>query len=91
MNILKKVWYWLVYSSQNPEKISLSLKAGSGALLWFLMVTGHQDAIDAAGLSAVTTALLHMSTQIVGIGLDLATIFGVARKLYFTFFPKQVG
>ena len=35
MNVLKNLWNWLVYSSNNPEKLALTLKAGVASLVFF--------------------------------------------------------
>ncbi len=43
---LKTAWIWLVYSSANPEKFSMSLKAGATALITYGTV--------AAGFAHVT-------------------------------------
>ena len=34
MNLLKNVWNWLIYSSNNPQKLALTLKAGVASLVF---------------------------------------------------------
>lgn len=87
MNFVKKVWNWLVWSSQDPNKVALTVKGALLGVSGFVMV-----ATGLFGLHNVTTASFQDSadlvSQFVGQGLVLVgtvtTMIGLARKIYST-------
>jgi hypothetical protein len=46
MNIIKAVWYWIITSSKDPEKLSLTLKAGVPFILVFVGWTSYGGVIN---------------------------------------------
>lgn len=78
----------MVYSSQNPEKLSLSLKAGIPAVIWFLTATGNLGAIDSSLLNDVVKFLVNYLVLAVQFVLGTIAFFGFARKVYNTVAKK---
>ena len=78
MNILKKVWDWLVYSSSNPEKISLTLKG----LVPFAVLFGF---VDSGALEAINNAVVNLLVQAGSFVTAGATLYGAVRKVYLSF------
>lgn len=76
MNILKKIWQWLIYSSANPEKLSLTLKAGVA----FLVTLGLDKTIGDVVANNVLGILLNTAQIITLCGL----IWGATRKIGLT-------
>lgn len=73
MNILKSVYTWVVYSSANPEKFSLSLKS----FVPFVVLLGA----DANLVDETSNVIVNILVQGGVLVSGLATLFGLARKL----------
>ena len=74
---MRKIFQWLVYSSANPQLISLTLKG----FIPLLLLLG----IDATAGQELTDVL---SQSILAIGLvatSLTTLYGLVRKILLTF------
>ncbi len=80
--MLKKVWEWIVYSSANPEKLSLTLKA----IVPFLVLFGVKDETVFGG--AIDSVVHLISMTGVWITGAVAT-YGALRKLFYTVFPPK--
>lgn len=91
MNTLRKIWNWIIVSSEDPTKTSLAVKgflttAGSILLLispivhWQITQSSLDQGIDIA--MQITLALLALGSAITG-------LFGLFRKFYYLFKPKQ--
>lgn len=86
--MVKKVWAWFVYSSADPAKIALTVRAGIPTAVFVAAWLGYGD--------VVTTELLDEgASQIVGVfaalGVAYGTVmsaYGFARKIYRLFVPK---
>lgn len=77
MEILKKIWFWFVYSSNNPEKIALTLKAG----IPFLVILNLGDAeVLGTAVDASINVLVGISTLIAG----TVTAYGAIRKVVYS-------
>lgn len=93
MNFLHKIWLWVVYSSANADKISLSIKGAGGVIVTvaFLLIGVFHfnvsqvqvtDLFDAAMLavSATLTALSYASAAVSA----WAVVWGLCRKIVTT-------
>jgi hypothetical protein len=81
-NIIKVVWNWLVRSSANPDKVSLTIKGALSTaviLLGYLGITGHQ--LDITSIADNSAEVL---VQIVAAITTLTTLYGAIRKLWLT-------
>ena len=85
---MKKAWNWFVFSSQNKEKLSLTLLAGVPAIVWFFAVSGHGN-IDMPIANELVNALADFASKGVEFGLSGIALFGVARKVWYLLFPKK--
>ena len=84
MNILKSIWNWVVYSSANPQKLSLTLKA----IIPFLALFGvaETDIFDGA-IESIVHFVSLTGAWITG---AMAT-YGALRKIFFFFYPKKIS
>lgn len=80
--MIKTLWDWLVKSSKDPNKISLTVK---GAISTAVVVLGYFGitgvGIDTAGLG---DNVAEIAVQVVAAITALATLYGAIRKLYLT-------
>ena len=81
MDYFRKVVQWLLYSSSNPEKLSLTLKA----VIPFLVLFNIGD-VDTLGntFDAVINFTVMTGTWVAG----AMTLFGAVRKLWYTVAPR---
>jgi hypothetical protein len=81
-NVIKTVWEWLVKSSADPNKISLTIKGALSTaiiVLGYFGITGQQlDVTSIADNSA------EVIVQIVAAVTTLTTLYGAARKIWLT-------
>lgn len=76
---------WLIYSSENPDNFSLTIK---GALLTaipvIVMIAGQLNfTLDVTQLQAYANSVVIICTGII-------TLTGIVRKLYNTFSDKEI-
>ena len=83
---IKKVWNWLVKSSADPQRLSLTIRAGVPALVWFFMVSGNGN-VDVNAFNEVADKLADFAAIGVQFGLSAVALFGVVRKLWLSFKP----
>lgn len=84
--VLKKVGAWLVFSSANADKISLTLKSILYALIpvALLVLGAYKIQVDSAYLSAIIDQIIGV---IIVCGLAVTAIsgaWGALRKIYTT-------
>ena len=78
LNILKKIYNWIVWSSVNEDKISLTLKAGFPLLaLWGISNT--QVLTDLTGSAG------NLVVSIWQVMTGLLTVFGLLRKIWYSY------
>lgn len=83
MDTIKAIWNWIIYSSADPEKFSLTLKAVVPFLVLFKI--GDQVTID--GFVGIIAHLVIITvTWITG---AIAT-FGALRKVWYSMYPKAI-
>ena len=93
MNILTNIWQWLVYSSANSEKYSLTLKGALGIVATILLTgagifqyTLSPDAVN--GLSSLVVVAfkdtLTAVSYIVTAVSSWALVWGAIRKVVLT-------
>lgn len=93
MNFFKKVWFivtviwkWLVYSSTNADKISLTIKSTFLALIPAIMIVAGLYNIKLDN-SILTSFIDEVSAIIIVVGGAITVIsgcFGALRKIYTT-------
>ena len=80
---MPKILSWLVYSSANPERISVTLKAGIAAFLWwYTMIHGSSIVINNDIIAQITASASNFFTELVQVILDGITLAGLIRKVY---------
>jgi hypothetical protein len=87
MKYLKTAWYWLMFSSNNPQAISLTIKGVLVTLLTYVTVAAGLAHISLPSdiLTQVVDAIV-MFVQSVLMAISIAiTIVGLVRKLFKTF------
>ena len=82
MKTFYKVLDWFAYSSANPEKLSLTLKAGLPFLALVLGFLGFQD--SGIELGEGFDALVLVITGLGSIITGGVTLYGFGRKVAFT-------
>jgi hypothetical protein len=81
LEVLKKfgvvAWYWIKYSSENPEKVSRTLKSS----IPLIISLGLLFKIDLSFLPEVVDTLLLMAAKATAIASGLSTLYFLAIKL----------
>ena len=77
METLKKIFQWLVYSSANPNKIALTVKAG----IAFLVLFGVEQSVGDLIAQNIVGIIVNTGEIIASAGL----IWGVVRKIGISF------
>lgn len=84
-SIIKKVFQWLVYSSANPQKFALSLKAG----FVFLAFLGFDKYITPDQSESIIDSVVIILSAIGTLIAGSMTITGAVRKIWLTIFPEK--
>lgn len=79
-NKLKQAWTWLVTSSEDPQKLSLTLKHGLPFLVSVLAYTKYN-----LSLNDLTGGVDGLVMVLTGLG----TLYGFSRKLYHLAYPTS--
>ena len=82
---MKSIFTWLVYSSENPENFSLTLKGAVATLLPVVILLASQlgFSLDGSNIEQyILSAVTILTTAI--------TLFGLIRKMVNTFKEKEV-
>ena len=76
---------WLVYSSENPENFSLTLKGAAATLLPVVIMLAQQlgFTFDTVNAEAFVLSIIEVATTAI-------TLLGLVRKLYNTYSDKEV-
>ena len=76
---------WLVYSSEKPENLSLTLKGAVATLLPVVIMLAQQlgFTLDTANIDAFMLSSITICTTAI-------TLLGLVRKLYNTYSDKEV-
>lgn len=86
MSILKKAWDWLVKSSADANKTSLTVKAFLygviPAVVYFLGLTGIQ--VGSETLTEIVNIIAELIVVAGGAITAIAAVWGVIRKLFTT-------
>jgi len=81
-NLFKDIWNWLVKSSANPKKTSLTIKgvlSTAVIVLGYIGISGH--GIDIGTLSNNLTDIIVQLTATI---TSLMALYGAVRKVYLT-------
>ena len=86
INKERKIWQWLVVSSQYPSKISLTTKSIWIAVIPFLMTFWPH--INFNGITdSVYAVVFYFLTAVASIG----AVVGALRKIWLTLFGSKTG
>lgn len=77
---MKKVFEWLVYSSENPENFSLTLKGAALTLLPVALLLANQLGLSLDGVNAEQFVL-----SVITVCTTAITLIGAIRKVINTF------
>lgn len=92
MKTLEKIWDWLVYSSADPEKVSLMVKGFLGAAITgviSLLGFTHMNIPGVADqFNSLADNFVLILQAILGLISLLSIFFGGIRKLYLTIFGQ---
>ena len=80
----KKIVQWVVYSSADPAKLSLTLKAGLPFVLLLLGWSGVEKAVIEPLADEFVTDSANALALVVQAGTALVALAGLARKIYLT-------
>lgn len=82
---MKKLFTWLVYSSENPENFSLTLKGAVATILPVVILLASQlgFSLDGSNIEQYILSAITILTTAV-------TLFGLIRKMVNTFKEKEV-
>ena len=82
---MKNLISWIVYSSENPEKFSLTLKGALATVLPVALLLAQQlgFSLDSSNVEAFILSVITILTTAV-------TLFGLVRKLVNIFREKEV-
>jgi len=95
-----KIINWVIYSSKDPSRYSLTIKGSAGwvaASIVSLLAVMFQEEVNTGDVNSIITML----GDIVGSGLQLVSqavewvalvlaLYGAIRKIYLTIFPKTI-
>ena len=80
--MLKNIFQWFVYSSRNPQAISMTLKGLAAVLVMF--------GVESAIAEEFTSYTVQLIIDIGHLVATVITILGFGRKLVLTFGPKGI-
>lgn len=89
--MIEKIWSWLVYSSTNSQKISLSIKGAIGTILVTVSLFAGDINIPLLGdlLNSVIDSGFMVIQSAVGLVSAIAMLLGAFRKVYTTLTGKN--
>ncbi len=81
MEVIKKIMAWIVWSSKDPEKLSLTVK---GVLGTGVVLAGYLG-VSSAELGPLVEGMTKFTSEIVGTVTAAMAVWGAVRKLYTTY------
>jgi len=85
---LINAYNWLMKSSANPEKLSLTIKGILSAIVFVAVSFGANYTFTSFDVSAMAYDIANLISQI-GVAVSaLVAAFGFVRKIYITLFNK---
>lgn len=89
-NIIKAMWNWLVKSSADPAKVSLTVKGIlTGAIPAIIFIAPSLGLpINSENIGSVTDLISAVVQYILGVIASLVTIYGLFRKIKNTLVVK---
>ena len=90
---LQKIWKWIVLSSADPKKSSLTIKmAIVVAIPWILKITGVTCGLGLFCVEADENSLNQLAEGVANIAfgvLNIAGVYGLARKIVLSALGKN--
>lgn len=85
--MLKKIWNWLVKSSVNAQRISLTVKGILIGIIPVVMTIAHlaNIKVESADLTTLIDAMANLIIVLGSLVSIIAMIWGVIRKIFTTF------
>lgn len=84
---MKKIIDFIVWSSVNPEKVSLTVKGFLAMCISIAVPTLTLIGVTAVGnadLTAISAQILSVITDSLTVASGLVTLYGLVRKVYLT-------
>lgn len=78
---MKNIIQWFLYSSADPTKISLTLKAGAS----FLVLFGLGKYVTTADANTLVESITNIVVLLAQIVSAVATAYGLVRKIFNSF------
>ena len=89
--MFKTFWNWLVVSSADEDKLSLTLKGIFGAAVTTLTVVLGFANIHVGDLTPVVDALITLIQAIAAVVSAVVTLYGLVRKVVLTITGEHAG
>ncbi len=94
MQIIKTIFQWVVYSSANPAKLSLTLKGISVFALTLISVYAGLAHIDISSITSVdftriVDAFISFIQAVATIASAVITVYGILRKVILTLMGRN--
>lgn len=85
--MLKKFWDWLVQSSADPTKVSVTVKGALGTVASVLVLLSPLVHVQISNeqVSSVIDLTAQVVVSLCAVVSAIAGILGLVRKIYFTF------
>ena len=83
MEIIKKIWNWLVVSSANPQKISLTVKGVIISLIPILLTLSGiaHLSITSDGITNIASLIANLIDVSFTIIASISIVYGIIRKI----------
>lgn len=87
MKYLTSAWHWLVFSSANPQRVSLTLKAFLITLATYTTVLAGFAHIQLPSelITQVINGVVNVTQQLLMLVSTAVTVIGLVRKIATTF------
>lgn len=88
---MQKIWNWLVISSADSTKTSLSVKAFlTGAVTIITMIAGLSH-IQVGDLTPIIDPIIQVIQSTLAVVASIAFLIGIVRKLVLTYYGEHEG
>lgn len=83
MTLLKRFWEWLVWSSHDPKKVALTVKAGLNAIAGFALLASPAFGwnIGEGDVSEITEGVYQIVLMFYAAFSAILTAWGLFRKI----------
>lgn len=91
--MLKSIWAWLVYSSADSRKLSLTVKGALTSIIPFVIVAGNLTNLQLQNedLENVVDGIVLVIEAGLGLVAAITFIYGAIRKVWRTLMGEHLG